>query len=114
MSDLFAWIGPALIIAALALTVWWYRTGPSPRTRAQVALALESKGLSLISVKPKFGFRLGRGSRALLVAKATNPFGNVQAIYFDVDVWADLFLRRPNVRELGGYLGTQFMSVGEP
>ncbi len=114
MSDLFDWIGPTLIVAALALTVWWYRTAPSLRTRAQVALALEAKGLSLIVVKPKFGFRLGRSSQALLVAKATNPFGNLQTVYFDVDVWADLFSPRPNVRELGGYLGTPFMSVGEP
>jgi len=111
--DLIDWLVFAPFLVAMALTLWWYRTGPSLRTKSQISSALEPKGLQLISVKPKLEFRLGKSSRALLIAKARNPYGNIQTIYFEVDVWADLFSSRPNVRELGGYLGNRFLPLGD-
>ncbi len=96
-----AWVNLTPLILAVIILLWWFRIGPSQRTRTQVAMAVESRGFKLLSVKLKPQLRLGRNSRYTLAVRAENLFGNVQTIYFDVDVWADRFAKRPFVRELG-------------
>jgi hypothetical protein len=112
LGDLFFWIGPALMLVALALVERWYRIGPSARVQSKIATTLEAKGLQLLSVKPALQFRFRRNSRAVLIARATNKSGNVETVYFEVDIWADIFSRWTYVHELGGYPGSRFMSGG--
>ena len=113
MTEPLSWIGPTLILFALGVTLYWYRNGPSIKTQSRIATALQARGLKLLSVKPQLELRLGRGSRVPLVARVSNAFGNVQTLYFDVDIWADLFLPHPNVRELGTHQSSRFMSAGD-
>jgi hypothetical protein len=108
ISD-FLWFG--LFAFAFVGYVRWIARGPSARTKELVKQALYAKGRKLISVKPKPEFRLGRGSRALLVARAEDAYGNLRKEYFEVDFWADNLTRNPRVREIGSYLSpVRFLS----
>ena len=104
MAEVLPWLGPAFVVAALSTTIWWFSNGPSKRTRIQIEGIVRAKGLKLISIKPKPELRFGKSSRCLLAVRVENPFGNDQTLYFDVDMWADLFIAHPNVRELGSGL----------
>jgi hypothetical protein len=112
--DISEVLGGCFVLVALAAYVRWLFLGPSARARELIRQALDAKHMKLLSVTPKPEFRIGQGSKSLLVARAVDVFGHERTQYFEVHCWADIFTRNPRVRELGSSLGTmRFLSSDE-
>ncbi len=105
------WLG--LVALAFVGYLRWLSHGPSVRTRDLVRQAMEAKGLSFVSVRLEPKIRIGRGSRALLIANGKDAYGNARKIYFEVDFWADNLTRNPTVKEIGTYLSPARFLAGD-
>lgn len=96
----FGWLVFVFVVAAIAVSARWFLLGPSKRTRLCIRHALETKGLTPISIRPKLQVRYGHSSKGTMIVTAVNPFGHSQQLYFNVDIWSDLFSPKPQVREV--------------
>jgi hypothetical protein len=98
------WRELPLVVVVVLAGVAILRSGPSDRTRAGIAAALQARGLTLLSLKPTWIPQFRTRSRRIFVARAENPFGLVQTIYFSVDAWSNLLKLTPNLHDLGSRL----------